>query len=151
MQKMPPYHTTLQSLCTQHKNKRRTRQTGSLLPTSEQRNAQLPLPLPCLYHYHTFLVISIKLISNDNNKSQWQPHDGILEKLARPFWAMVENHWSKLKLTILSAVSRVPKLHKGHRSLTFPRAENGSLEIYLPLCLPDTLVVVHVTGSISSW
>lgn len=62
---------------------------------------------------------------------------------------MVESQWSKPKLTILSVSSSLPRLHRARRSLTFPRAEEGSLEIYLSFCLPDTVVIVRITGSIS--
>lgn len=38
----------------------------------------------------------------------------------------------------------------GHRSLPFPKPKNGSLCIFLSLCLPDAVVIVRVTGRISS-
>lgn len=65
------------------------------------------------------------------------------ENPARLFLAMVENHWSKLNLIILSAVSGSQRLHRGHRSLPFPKAKNGLLCIFLSLCLPDAVVTVH--------
>lgn len=38
----------------------------------------------------------------------------------------------------------------GHRSLIFLGPENASVQIYVPLYLPDVTVIVHVTGKAES-
>lgn len=147
MQKMTP-HYTADALSI--KPTEGPWQTGSLQPASKFRTKEclIASATSCLYHYKAISVISIKMISNDNSKPQQQPHGGIPEKLAWSLGAMSERHWSKLKLAILSAGSRLPNIPYG--PLIFLGPGNASLQIYVPLYLPDSTVIVHVTGKAES-
>lgn len=80
------------------------------------------------------LIISIRMISDDNNKSQWQPHGGIPENPARFFWAVAEKHWSKLKLIILSAVFRVPETSRGATDLCHFQSLKMAHFVFFCLC-----------------
>lgn len=121
MQKMTP-HYTADALSI--KPTEGPWQTGSLQPASKFRTKEclIASATSCLYHYKAILVISIKMISNDNSKPQQQPHGGIPEKLAWSLGAMSERHWSKLKLAILSAGSRLPNIPYGPQIFDIPRA-----------------------------
>lgn len=145
---MTPHYTALQSWCTQHKTNRGTLADREPAACFQVQNKGMLNCLCHLYHYKAILVINIKMISNDNSKPQQQPHGGIPEKLAWSLGAMSERHWSKLKLAILSAGSRLPNIPYG--PLIFLGPGNASLQIYVPLYLPDSTVIVHVTGKAES-